>query len=168
MITRIIENLTGARLTVTYVRIGGLKHDLPQDFAERVTSTFKVIRKLLNDCDRLLSRNRIFIDRMSNIGLISRDTAINYSLTGPILRATGVNYDVRKAYPYLVYDKMQFDVPLGAGAAVSLETPLGHVSADATSGEARVVLSLNPEMQRERPQFFYYADGAIASLGQPR
>lgn len=113
MITRIIENLTGARLTVTYVRIGGVKHDLPQDFAERVTLTFKTIRKLLDDCDRLLSRNRIFIDRMSNIGIIPREMALNYSLTGPMLRATGVSYDVRKAYPYLVYDQMDFDVPVG-------------------------------------------------------
>jgi NADH-quinone oxidoreductase subunit D len=89
MITRIVENLTGARLTVTYVRIGGVKHDLPQDFAERVKQMFKTIRKLLDDCDRLLSRNRIFIDRMSNIGTISQEFALNYSLTGPMLRATG-------------------------------------------------------------------------------
>jgi NADH-quinone oxidoreductase subunit D len=113
MITRIIEALTGARLTVTYVRVGGLKHDLPVDFAERVNHTFKIIRKLLDDCDGLLSRNRIFIDRMSNIGVISQETAISYSLTGPILRATGVNYDVRKTNPYLVYDQLDFTVPLG-------------------------------------------------------
>ena len=113
MIIRIIEALTGARLTVTYVRIGGVKHDLPQDFAERIDRTFKIIRKLLDDCDGLLSRNRIFIDRMSNIGVISQETAISYSLTGPILRATGVNYDVRKTNPYLVYDQFDFDVPLG-------------------------------------------------------
>jgi len=114
LITRIIENLTGARLTVTYVRIGGLKHDLPVDFAERVASMFTTIRKLLGDCDRLLSRNRIFLDRMSNVGVISRDLALNYSLTGPILRASGVDYDVRKAFPYLVYDRLDFEVPLGS------------------------------------------------------
>jgi NADH-quinone oxidoreductase subunit D len=113
MITRIVEALTGARLTVTYVRVGGVKHDLPVDFAESVERTFKIIRKLLEDCDGLLSRNRIFIDRMSNIGVISRETAISYSLTGPILRATGVNYDVRKTNPYLVYDQLDFTVPLG-------------------------------------------------------
>jgi NADH-quinone oxidoreductase subunit D len=113
MITRIIEALTGARLTVTYVRVGGVKHDLPLDFAETVERTFKIIRKLLDDCDGLLSRNRIFIDRMSNIGVISRETAISYSLTGPILRASGVNYDVRKTNPYLVYDQLDFTVPLG-------------------------------------------------------
>lgn len=113
MITRIVEAVTGARLTVTYVRVGGVKHDLPLDFAESVERTFRIIRKLLDDCDGLLSRNRIFIDRMSNIGVISRETAISYSLTGPILRASGVNYDVRKTNPYLVYDQLDFTVPLG-------------------------------------------------------
>jgi NADH-quinone oxidoreductase subunit D len=113
LITRIIENLTGARLTVTYVRIGGVKHDLFHDFAEQVSRSFKIIRKLLDDCDRLLSRNRIFIDRMSNVGTISQETAVSYCLTGPILRSTGINYDIRKAYPYLVYDQMDFEVPLG-------------------------------------------------------
>jgi NADH-quinone oxidoreductase subunit D len=113
MITRITEYLTGARLTVTYVRIGGVKHDLPRDFAERVRQSFETIRKILGDCDRMLSRNRIFIDRMANIGVISREAAIGYCLSGPILRASGVNYDVRKAFPYLVYDRLDFDVPLG-------------------------------------------------------
>ena len=114
LITRIIENLTGARLTVTYVRIGGLKHDLPEDFAARVAATFTTIRKLLGDCDSLLSRNRIFLDRMSNVGVISKESALDHSLTGPILRATGVAYDIRKAFPYLVYDKMDFEVPVGS------------------------------------------------------
>ena len=98
---------------MTYVRIGGLKHDLPQDFAEHVTAAFTTIRKLLDDCDRLLSRNRIFLDRMSNVGVISKESALDHSLTGPILRATGVDYDVRKAFPYLVYDKLDFEIPVG-------------------------------------------------------
>jgi NADH-quinone oxidoreductase subunit D len=111
---RIVENLTGARLTVTYVRIGGVKHDLPENFAEHVSKTFATVRRLLDDCDKLLSRNRIFLDRMAHIGVISQETALDHSLTGPILRATGVDYDVRKAFPYLVYDQMDFDVPLGS------------------------------------------------------
>jgi NADH-quinone oxidoreductase subunit D len=113
LIMKVVEALTGARLTVTYVRIGGVKHDLTHEFADRVMRAFKVIRKLLEDCDRLLSRNRIFIDRMSNVGTISQETAVAYGLTGPILRATGVDYDIRKAYPYLVYDQLDFQVPLG-------------------------------------------------------
>ena len=114
LIMRIVENLTGARLTVTYVRIGGVKHDLPENFAEHVSKTFATVRRLLDDCDKLLSRNRIFLDRMANIGVISQETALDHSLTGPILRATGVDYDVRKAFPYLVYDQMDFAVPLGS------------------------------------------------------
>jgi len=114
LIMRIVENLTGARLTVTYVRIGGVKHDLPENFAEHVSKTFATVRRLLDDCDKLLSRNRIFLDRMAHIGVISQETALDHSLTGPILRATGVDYDVRKAFPYLVYDQMDFAVPLGS------------------------------------------------------
>lgn len=110
---RIVENLTGARLTTTYTRIGGVKHDLPHDFDEQVAQAFGKVRRILVDCDRLLSRNRIFIDRMSGVGVISQETAVAYGLTGPILRATGVNYDVRKARPYLVYDQFDFEVPLG-------------------------------------------------------
>lgn len=113
LVMRIIEAVTGARLTVTYVRIGGVKHDLPHDFDEGVCRAFEKIRKILADCDRLLSRNRIFIDRMSDVGVISKENALAYGLTGPLLRATGVLYDVRKAHPYLVYDQMEFEVPLG-------------------------------------------------------
>ena len=113
LLMRIIEWVTGARLTVTYTRIGGVKHDLPYGFAEQVADAFRKTRRLMADCDRLLSRNRIFIDRVSGIGVISRETAIDYGLTGPILRSTGVNYDVRKADPYLIYDQLEFEVPLG-------------------------------------------------------
>jgi NADH-quinone oxidoreductase subunit D len=113
LIMRIIEEVTGARLTVTYVRVGGVKHDLPYGFNERVGHAFDKVRRLLADCDRLLSRNRIFIDRMSNVGMISEEIAVTYGLTGPLLRATGVEYDVRKAQPYLIYDQLEFEVPLG-------------------------------------------------------
>jgi NADH-quinone oxidoreductase subunit D len=114
LIMRIVEAVTGARLTVTYVRIGGVRHDLPHDFDEQVSRAFQKIRRILADCDRLLSRNRIFIDRMSNVGVISKESALAYGLTGPLLRSTGVLYDVRKAQPYLVYDQMEFEVPLGS------------------------------------------------------
>lgn len=113
ILMRIIEAVCGARLTVTYVRIGGVKHDLPYGFAEDVERAFRIVRKLLSDCDRLLSRNRIFLDRMSGVGTISEEMAIAYGLTGPLLRSTGVRYDVRKAHPYLVYDQLDFEVPLG-------------------------------------------------------
>jgi NADH-quinone oxidoreductase subunit D len=113
LIMRLIEAVTGARLTVTYARIGGVKHDLPIDFADRIADIFRKTRKLLADCDHLVARNRIFLERMTGIGLISSDLAMNYGLTGPILRSTGVGYDVRKAHPYLVYKELDFQVPVG-------------------------------------------------------
>ncbi len=109
----LVEAITGARLTVTYCRLGGVTNDLPDDFNARLAFALKHSRSVLGDCDRLLSRNRIFTDRMVGVGVISRDEAISYGLTGPLLRATGVAYDVRKAQPYLVYDRMDFSVPTG-------------------------------------------------------
>ncbi len=109
----LVTAVTGARLTVSYARVGGVTHDLPQDFAERVRTAFTDIRRLLGDCDKLLSKNRIFIDRMSGVGIMSPEDAISYSLTGPLLRATGVPYDVRKALPYSGYDRFDFDIPTG-------------------------------------------------------
>ena len=109
----LVEAITGARLTVTWCRLGGVMNDLPPDMHGRTTFALKQIRRILADCDRLLSRNRIFVDRMVGIGVLSRDDAISYGLTGPLLRATGVAYDVRKAEPYLVYDRMDFTIPTG-------------------------------------------------------
>jgi NADH-quinone oxidoreductase subunit D len=113
MLYDLVEAVTGARLTVTWCRVGGVTHDLPSNFSERVTHCFEMLDKVLTDCDNLLSRNRVFIDRMSGIGILPKEDAISYALSGPLLRASGVNYDVRKAHPYLVYDRMEFEVPLG-------------------------------------------------------
>lgn len=109
----LVEAVTGARLTVTYCRLGGVVNDLPPDMRERTAFALGNTRRVLDDCERLLSRNRIFLDRMTGVGAISREAALNAGLTGPLLRATGVPYDVRKAYPYLVYDRLAFEVPTG-------------------------------------------------------
>jgi NADH-quinone oxidoreductase subunit D len=109
----LVEAITGARLTVTYCRLGGVIKDVPATMAEQTRTALRHVRRVLADCDRLLSRNRIFVDRMTGIGILSREDAISYGLTGPLLRATGVPYDVRKAEPYLVYDRMDFTVPTG-------------------------------------------------------
>ncbi len=110
----LIEQVTGARLTISYTRVGGLKSDLPHNFREAVQAAFKKIEKHLIDADKLVSRNRIFQDRMADVGIISKDEAIAYGITGPIARASGVNYDVRKAFPYSSYDHFEFQVPLGS------------------------------------------------------
>jgi NADH-quinone oxidoreductase subunit D len=109
----LVEAVTGARLTVTWCRVGGVTRDLPADFNDRIAASFKSLDNVMSDCDKLLSRNRVFIDRMSGIGVMPADEAVSYGLTGPLLRAAGVSYDVRKADPYLFYDRMEFDVPLG-------------------------------------------------------
>ncbi len=109
----LIESVTGARLTVTWCRVGGMTHDLPADFNDRMKASFTRLDEVLSDCDKLLSRNRVFIDRMAGVGKLSKEEAISYGLTGPLIRAAGVSYDVRKAHPYLVYDRMQFEIPLG-------------------------------------------------------
>ena len=109
----LIEAVTGARLTVTWCRVGGMTHDLPADFNDRMKASFARLDEVLSDCDKLLSRNRVFIDRMAGVGNLAKAEAISYGLTGPLLRAAGVSYDVRKAHPYLVYDRMEFEVPVG-------------------------------------------------------
>jgi NADH-quinone oxidoreductase subunit D len=109
----LIEEVTGARLTVSYGRVGGVKDDLTPGFAERMAAAFKKVRNHLVNCDRLLTRNRIFIDRMCDIARLTADEALSYGLTGPMLRGSGVNYDVRKAFPYSSYEDFEFSVPLG-------------------------------------------------------
>jgi len=109
----LVEAVTGARLTISYGRVGGLKADLPDGFADRTRKALQEVRKVLLECDTLLTRNRIFVDRMQGTGVISKERAISYGITGPFLRSTGVALDVRKANPYFVYDRMRFDVPTG-------------------------------------------------------
>ena len=109
----LVEMVTGARMTVSYCRVGGVKADLPEDFAGPCAEAFKEVRKVIAESDGLLTRNRIFVDRMDGTGIISAEDAISYGITGPFLRATGVEYDVRKDCPYAVYDRLPFDVPVG-------------------------------------------------------
>jgi len=109
----LVEEITGARLTISYVRIGGVKADLTPGFADKAFEKIAQVRKVLIEADELLTRNRIFFDRMKDIGNISAQDAIAYGITGPFLRSTGVAYDVRKASPYLIYDKLDFEVPTG-------------------------------------------------------
>ena len=109
----LIEQVTGARLTVSYCRVGGVKGDLPDDFAEGCAKAFEETRKVLVESEGLLTRNRIFVDRMQGTGVISAADAISYGITGPFLRASGAQFDVRKDCPYAVYDRLDFDVPVG-------------------------------------------------------
>ncbi len=107
------EMLCGARVTSNYVRIGGMQRDVPEGFEDRCEASFRRIEELLVDFDRVVSANRIFVDRFRNTGMLSKERCIAYGVTGPLLRAAGIPYDLRKAAPYLVYDEIEFDVPIG-------------------------------------------------------
>ena len=109
----LVEDVTGARLTISYGRVGGVKSDLPKGFITKMNSAFEKVRKKISDADSLLTRNRLFMDRMCDIAILTKDEAISYGLTGPILRSTGVSYDVRKDFPYSSYEDFNFQVPVG-------------------------------------------------------
>ena len=109
----LFEHLTGARLTTSYTRIGGVVRDLPDGWLGRVSDFCREVLGVLDEVDKLLTRNRIFMDRTVGIGVISKEDAIAYGLTGPNLRACGVDLDLRKDKPYLGYEKYDFEVPIG-------------------------------------------------------
>ncbi|MBN1568261.1 MAG: NADH-quinone oxidoreductase subunit D [Acidobacteria bacterium] len=109
----ILDETAGARVTISYGRIGGVKADLPDGIEERLELALKKTEKEIHEVDLLLTRNRIFVDRTRNVGVLSKENAFNYSITGPLARSAGISYDVRKAFPYFVYDRMDFEVPLG-------------------------------------------------------
>ena len=109
----LVEEVTGARLTVSFARIGGLKEDLPENFAERWEATEPRLWDVIKKLDQLSTKNRIFMDRMMNTGVIGADEAVSLGFTGPVLRSTGVAYDIRKDSPYFAYDRVDFEVPVG-------------------------------------------------------
>jgi len=110
---QLVDQLTGARITTSYTRVGGVKADMPEDFAEKCKTVFRQVREAVVDTDKLLTKNRIFMDRVDGTGAMSKEDALAYGITGPFLRSTGVPYDVRRAHPYLVYDRFDFEVPVG-------------------------------------------------------
>jgi NADH-quinone oxidoreductase subunit D len=113
MIWEILEEETGARLTHSFGRVGGMAKPPTSFFKRMVSETLPVVMKLVADGEKLLLKNRIFLDRLENVGTMPKDDAIALGWTGPTLRSTGCAYDVRRAHPYLVYDRFEFDIPVG-------------------------------------------------------
>ena len=113
MIWDILEEETGARLTHSFGRIGGMAEPPTPALKEMCQNSIKAVLALVEEGERMLLKNRIFLDRLEGIGIISGADAIALSWTGPCLRASGVAYDVRKSHPYLKYDEVDFDMPLG-------------------------------------------------------
>jgi NADH-quinone oxidoreductase subunit D len=117
-VIEIIEEVTGARLTPSFIRIGGLAMDMPERFEGMVRAFIEMFPHRIDDYETLLTKNIIWRKRTEGIGAISAEDAISYGVTGPVLRASGVNYDVRKAYPYSSYDEFDFEIPLGQNCDV--------------------------------------------------
>jgi NADH-quinone oxidoreductase subunit D len=113
-IYNLCEALSGARFTTSYTRIGGLSRDIPEGWVQECRKFLKEVVVNFDESEKLLTRNRIFVDRTKDLGIISKEDAIDYGLSGPNLRGSGVNHDLRKAHPYLVYDQLQFEVPVGS------------------------------------------------------
>ena len=113
-IYNLIEALTGARFTTTYTRIGGLARDLPPNWVANCRKFLDEVVVNFDESEKLLTRNRIFVDRTRDIGVISREDAIDFGLSGPNLRGSGIDYDLRKAHPYLCYADLEFEVPVGS------------------------------------------------------
>ena len=109
----LFEELTGARFTTSYTRIGGVARDVPEGWLERVLNFCEHLPKAVDEVEKLLTRNRIFLDRTEGIGEVSLEDAIAFGFTGPNLRASGVDLDLRKDKPYSGYEKYEFDVPIG-------------------------------------------------------
>ena len=109
----LFEELTGARFTTSYTRIGGVARDVPEGWLGRVSHFCDNLPKAIDEVEKLLTRNRIFIDRTEGIGEVSKEDALAYGFTGPNLRASGIDLDLRKDKPYSGYEKYDFDVPIG-------------------------------------------------------
>jgi len=111
----IFEQTCGARLLYNYIWIGGLSHDVPVDFQQKVKDFCDAFRPTIRELNQLLTYNKIFIERTANVGVLPADVAINYGASGPVLRGSGVKWDLRRNDPYSIYDRFEFDIPVGLG-----------------------------------------------------
>ena len=110
----LFELLTGARFTTSYTRVGGQIRDLPEQFIPQLTKFLDDFTPSLNETDKLLTRNKIFVDRTKDVGVITKDRALAYGLSGPNLRGSAIEHDLRRKHPYLDYDQYDFDVVIGS------------------------------------------------------
>lgn len=114
-ILEIFEKATGARLLYNYMAAGGLMRDIPEDFKKDTSDFVKTFRPKIKELNDLLSYNKIFIKRTANIGVLPAEVALNYAASGPVLRGSGVKWDLRKNDPYSIYDRFDFEIPVGNG-----------------------------------------------------
>jgi NADH-quinone oxidoreductase subunit D len=113
-ILKIFEEVAGGRLTPTYLRFGGVSKDLPNGIEEKIRIFVQKFPDCVKEYETLLTKNVIWLKRTKGIGVISKEDAISFGVTGPTLRGSGVKYDVRKAFPYSSYEDFEFDIPIGS------------------------------------------------------
>jgi len=114
----LFENWIGARLTTTFTRVGGMGADIPDGWVDQLTAFVKHFPETVSEIDRVITRNGIWVGRTVGLGVMSADEAVNYGLSGPMARASGVAWDMRKDFPYLDYETYDFDVPVGTNGDV--------------------------------------------------
>ncbi len=114
-ILRLLEWASGARMLYNYLWVGGLYYDLPLGFEDRCREFTSYLKPKLKEMDDLLVQNKIFIQRTANVGILPLETAIDYGITGPMLRASGLRYDLRRVDGYSVYPEIEFEIPVGEG-----------------------------------------------------
>jgi len=110
----LFEMVCGQRLTYNYMRIGGVSHDIPEEFLPALDKFVREMPGFIDEYDQLLAENEILLARAKGVGILPKELAINISASGPVLRGSGVKWDIRKADPYSVYDRFQFDIPIGS------------------------------------------------------
>ncbi len=111
----LFEQLCGARLTLSYINVGGAHWDLPPNFLEKLTEFLDYFEPQIDEYNDLLTYNHIFIKRTANIGVVTKEQAITYALSGPMIRGSGIPLDLRRTRPYSIYERLEFDVCVGAG-----------------------------------------------------
>ena len=110
----LFEMVCGQRLTYNYMRIGGVSHDIPDEFLPALDKFVRQMPGFIDEYDQLLAENEILLARAKGVGILPKELAINISASGPVLRGSSVKWDIRKADPYSVYDRFQFDIPIGS------------------------------------------------------
>jgi NADH-quinone oxidoreductase subunit D len=158
---RLFEELCGARFTTSYTRVGGLARDVPPGWIERVGVFCDQFLPILEEILSMLTRNKIFMDRTAGIGVISKEDAIAYGLTGPVLRASGVALDLRKDKPYSGYEQYEFDIPVGTRGD-------GYDRYLVRGEEMRQSVRILKQAIAKFPGGSWYAEGAKRIFGPPK
>ncbi|MDP6043852.1 MAG: NADH-quinone oxidoreductase subunit D, partial [Dehalococcoidales bacterium] len=112
-IVDLLEMVSGQRLTYNYIRVGGVSQDIPEEFLPALRTFVAQMPGFIDEYDRLLMQNEILLARAKGVGILTREQAINCAASGPVLRASGVKWDIRQADPYSIYDRFEFDIPTG-------------------------------------------------------